>query len=347
MLPRVFRIFGTRLCAHFAHAKGSKMNKINKSQGLNPLVIFATSIAVAVIAALVFFNSTQSKAQYVETAQFLSSQFVNGQYLEGFSPGSVEYGFSLEAIAQLSVAGEIDISQAKKFLLETDSSYLFSQETGEIIPGLAGKYLFASKVTETDNKALTDSVIESLVKFVKPDGSLGTLSPSTYDYSWVILGLYSQDEKDLASALAGELSSLAREDGGFGFDSSESTKTSSTDATAIAIMALELTKDLGSDSSGNQSAIDSALAYLDLTMVDGSHFVAFDAVDVNGTAYALMAYAVATGELSEPMRSFLIEQIQSDGGIGVPWIENAGDRFATAQGYLALEGKNYLSLLGR
>jgi len=138
MLPRVFLIFGTRLCAHFAHAKGSKMNKINKSQGLNSLVIIATSIAVAVIAALAIFNSSQSRAQYLETAEFLNSQFVNGEYLEGFSPGAAEYGFSLEAISQLSVAGEIDISKAKKFLLETDSSYLFSKETGEIIPGLSG-----------------------------------------------------------------------------------------------------------------------------------------------------------------------------------------------------------------
>jgi hypothetical protein len=323
------------------------MKKVKQIGGLNPPVIIATSIAVVVIAALVFFNSSQSRAQYLETAEFLKSQFVNGEYLEGFSPGAAEYGFSLEAISQLSVAGEIDISKAKKFLLETDSSYLFSEETGEIIPGLAGKYLFASKVTAADNETLTDSVIESLLKLVKPDGPIDTLSPSTFDYSWAILGLYSQDKKDLASALAGELSSLAREDGGFGFDSSESTQASSTDATAIAIMALELTKNLGSDSSGNQAAIDSALAYLDSTMVDGSHFVAFDAIDVNGTAYALMAYAAATGAINETMQSFLIELLESDGGIGSPWVENAGDRFATAQGYLALEGKNYLSLLGR
>ena len=323
------------------------MNKINKSQGFNPLVIIATSIAVAVIAALVFFNSTQSKAQYPETAQFLSAQFVNGQYLEGFSPGTADYGFSLEAVAQLSASSEIEISSAKEFLLATEPSYLFSEETGEIIPGLAGKYLFASQVTRADNKALTDSVIESVVKLVNSDGSLDTVAPSTFDYSWLILGLYSQDEKNLAATIASKLSSLARQDGGFGFDSSETTKTSSTDATAIAVMALELTKDLGARASENQSAIDSALAYLDSTMVDDSHFVAYDAIDVNGTAYALMAYVAATGEPNDAMQSFLASYVQSDGGLGSPWVDNAGDRFATAQGYLALEGKSYLSLLGK
>ena len=347
MLPRVFLIFGPRLCAHFAHAKGSKMNKIKKIGGFNPVVIIATSIVVAVVAAIVFFNSTQSKAQYPETAQFLSAQFVNGQYLEGLSPGTTAYGFSLEAVAQLSASSELDISKAKEFLLGTEPTYLFSEETGEIIAGLAGTYLFASKVTRADNKAITDSVIKSVVKLVNSDGSLDTLSPSTFDYSWLILGLYSQDEKDLAATIASKLSSLARQDGGFGFDSSEITKTSSTDATAIAIMALELTKDLGARASENQSAIDSALAYLDSTMVDQSHFVAYDAVDVNGTAYALMAYIAATGQPNDAIQSFLASYVQSDGGIGSPWVENAGDRIATAQGYLALEGKSYLSLLGK
>jgi hypothetical protein len=164
----------------------------------------------------------------------------------------------------------------------------------------------------------------------------------------VILGLYSQDQKEVAGALAYRLSSLARPDGGFGFDDSEFTTASSTDATAMAVMALELTKSLDSSNvSGNQSAIEAALAYLDSTMVDGTHFVAFDAVDVNGTALALMAYESATGLLNESVHNFLVGLIQTDGGIGSPWVENAGDRFATAQGYLALEGKSYLSLLGR
>jgi hypothetical protein len=60
-----------------------------------------------------------------------------------------------------------------------------------------------------------------------------------------------------------------------------------------------------------------------------------------------MAYVAAAGEPNIAMQSFLASYIQSDGGLGSPWVENAGDRFATAQGYLALEGKSYLSLLGK
>jgi hypothetical protein len=116
----------------------------------------------------------------------------------------------------------------------------------------------------------------------------------------------------------------------------------------MAIMALALTKDLDAElTADKQRAIDFALGYLDANLVDGSHFVAFDAVDINGTALALMAYIAARGELNESVQAFLVEQIQEDGGIGSPWVENAGDRFATSQGYLALEGKSYLTLLGK
>jgi hypothetical protein len=152
----------------------------------------------------------------------------------------------------------------------------------------------------------------------------------------------------MAESVSAALATLAREDGGFGFDNSEFTTTSSTDATAMAIMALELTKDLDAElTADKQRAIDLALGYLDANLVDGSHFVAFDAVDINGTALALMAYIAARSELNESVQAFLVAQIREDGGIGSPWVENVGDRFATAQGYLALEGKSYLSLLGR
>jgi hypothetical protein len=271
-----------------------------------------------------------------------------GEYLEGFSPGVPEYGFSLEAVAQLSQTREIDSTAAISFLLESEPDFLYSAETGEIIPGLAGKYLFASKVTGAANGAQTQMVVGSLSEVIQEDGTLSLTEASTFDYAWMSLGLYAQDQKDMAKTVSAVLATLAREDGGFGFDNSEFTTNSSTDATAMAIMALVLTKDLDTElTADKQRAIDLALGYLDANLVDGSHFVAFDAVDINGTALALMAYIAARGELNESVQAFLVAQIQEDGGIGSPWVENAGDRFATAQGYLALEGKSYLSLLGR
>ena len=324
------------------------MNK-KVNPGVRRIIALSSAAATVVVLAILLVLSlggTQSK--HLATAEFLKSQFVLGEYLEGFSPGVPEYGFSLEAVAQLSQTREIDSTAAISFLLESEPDFLYSAETGEIIPGLAGKYLFASKVTGAANGAQTQMVVGSLSEVIQEDGTLSLTEASTFDYAWMTLGLYAQDQKDMARTVSAVLATLAREDGGFGFDNSEFTTNSSTDATAMAIMALALTKDLDTElTADKQRAIDFALGYLDANLVDGSHFVAFDAVDINGTALALMAYIAARGELNESVQAFLVAQIQEDGGIGSPWVENAGDRFATAQGYLALEGKSYLSLLGR
>lgn len=312
------------------------------------IALSAAAVTVVVLAVLLVLSLGGTQSKHLATAEFLKSQFVLGEYLEGFSPGVPEYGFSLEAVAQLSQTSEIDSSAAIAFLLESEPDFLYSAETGEIIPGLAGKYLFASKVTGAANGAQTQTVIGSLSELIQEDGTLSLTESSTFDYAWMTLGLYAQDQKEMAGIVSAALAMLAREDGGYGFDNSEFTTTSSTDATAMAIMALELTKDLDAElTSDKQRAIDLALGYLDANLVDGSHFVAFEAVDINGTALALMAYIAARGELNESVQAFLVAQIQEDGGIGSPWVENAGDRFATAQGYLALQGKSYLSLLGR
>jgi hypothetical protein len=324
------------------------MNK-KVNPGVRRIIALSSAAATVVVLAILLVLSlggTQSK--HLATAEFLKSQFVLGEYLEGFSPGVPEYGFSLEAVAQLSQTREVDSTAAISFLLESEPDFLYSAETGEIIPGLAGKYLFTSKVAGAANGAQTQTVVGSLSEVIQEDGTLSLTEASTFDYAWMTLGLYAQDQKDMARNVSAVLATLAREDGGFGFDNSEFTANSSTDATAMAIMALVLTKDLDAElTADKQRAIDLALGYLDANLVEGSHFVAFDAVDINGTALALMAYIAARGELNENVQAFLVAQIQEDGGIGVPWVENAGDRFATAQGYLALEGKSYLSLLGR
>ena len=324
------------------------MNK-KKNAGLRKIVALSSAaVTVVVLVALLVLSMGGTQSKYLATAEFLKSQFVLGEYLEGFSPGVPEYGFSLEAVSQLSQTSEIDSSIAIKFLLESEPDFLYSAETGEIVPGLAGKYLFASKVTGAANGAQTQMVIGSLSELFQEDGTLTESSASTFDYAWMTLGLYAQDQQEMAKTFSATLTTLAREDGGFGFDSSELTTASSTDATAMAILALELTKDLDAAlTADKQNTIDAALGYLDSNLVDGSYYMAFDAIDINGTALALMAYLATRGELNESVHSYLVAQIQEDGGIGSPWVEDAGDRFATAQGYLALEGKSYLTLLGK
>jgi hypothetical protein len=324
-----------------------KMSGKTKS-GLRQIATIVTAgLTLVALAAVLIINVQAEAPKYIRTAEFLKSKLVEEKYLEGFTPGVPEYGFSLEAISQLTFATGIDIAAAKEFLLETDISYLKSEATGLLQPGLAGKFLYASKVSIASNDDAVDEVKQQLLAMISESGQITVAGASTFDYAWLTLGFWAQGERDTASKLADQLSTLARSDGGFGFDQSEFTTESTTDATAMAIQALVLTvnQDANTQSSKTQS-IDSALAFLDSSIKEGNHFVAYEAEDVNGTALALMAYKAATGQAPDAMKEWLARKIQSDGGLGSPWVEGAGDAYATAQGYLALEGKSYLDLLG-
>ncbi|MFM7014132.1 MAG: hypothetical protein ACKOXT_03970 [Actinomycetota bacterium] len=309
-----------------------------KKSGLRLATVIGAAMALVSLAVILVVGVNSAKPKYPETAEFLVSKFVDAKFLEGFTPGEPEYGFSLEALAQLSQS-RVDISTSRMFLLEKSAEYLYSESTPGVQPGLAGKFLFASKVTGADNSELLKKVIDDLLGQISNDGTLQ--NGSTFDYSWAILGLRSQNLESKAALLAKHLATLAREDGGFGFDQTEFTTSSSVDATAMAIQALVAA---GQELNSN-SAVDRAIEFLNSNRIDGDHFVAFEAEDVNGTALALMALKAATGEIDEPIHSYLVRQIRPDGGIGSPWVEESGDQFATAQGYLALEGKSYLDLI--
>lgn len=319
-----------------------------KKSGLRTATIATALVTLIALSALVVTNSISNQPKYSETAKFLYSKFQNGQFIEGFTPGQPEFGFSLEALAQLSSVKEIDLTEAKSFLLEGDKAYLYSAETGEPIIGLVGKYLYTSRVTGSENGALLKPVLEEVSSLISDSGEINLPYASTFDYAWLTLGLYSQGEEQLAAKASAFLATLVRDDGGFGFDNTEATAASSVDATSMAIMALKLTEATNpTDSKLKNDTIAKAMQFLESKIESGNHFTAFDAEDVNGTALALMAMKSVTGELNPEMHEWLIAKIQSDAGIGSPWVENAGDVYATAQGYLALEGKSYLELLGR
>lgn len=307
------------------------------------IITAATTALIAIVAGIAFYARV-NQPKHLETAKFLHSKFVAGEYLEGFTPGTAEYGFSLEALSQLQFASSIDTSKAENFLLSGDLGYLYSPDQ-ILIPGLAGKYLYASKVAGT---AVDEKVLGELVGSITQVGGTLPEPSSTFDYAWAILGLYAQGQSQLASQLSNQLATLARADGGFGFDQTSATTASSTDATAMAILALLLTVHESETSRvDNQSVIDAATAFLRASLApSGDHWVAFEAEDINGTALALMALTEAEGSVPQNISGWLESQLRSDGGIGSPWVQDGGDQYATAQGYLSLEGKTYLDLLG-
>lgn len=321
--------------------------KTKKSGLRQNAAVFLAALVLLGLGAVLINNSITNQAKYPATAEFLYGQFVDGKYLEGFTPGYPDYGFSLEALIQLSIHKQIDYGPAKEFLLEDGFEYLYAAEKADLQPGLAGKFLFASRVLGAANQENVEKILSELSKKVSQSGELGS-GANSFDYSWLTLGLYAQDQKILASLVADQLTAFQREDGGFGFDLTENTVASSTDATAMAIQALSLTADVSSENGASKlELLDKAVAFLEMSMTDTGYFIAYDAEDVNGTALAFMALKAADSEMAESARLWLVSKLMEDGGIGSPWVEGAGDKYATAQGYLAIEGKNYLDLVGK
>jgi len=54
---------------------------------------------------------------------------------------------------------------------------------------------------------------------------------------------------------------------------------------------------------------------------------------------------VAAGRSVTPIRKWLRGKIAADGGLQTPWSGGLGDRFATAQGLVAMLGLDYMDLV--
>lgn len=293
---------------------------------------------------------------YPSTVKFLTDKFVAGKALDGFTPGTPDYGFTLEAMLQRKAAGQkvtdklfvpvkAVLADSTTLAKSVVSTYAYGADK-KIKPGIAGKFLFTSIALGTPNAPLRNAVITDLKKAIAANGSIAASAGNTFDYAWAILGLATNNQTKLANSVATGLVGLQRPDGGFGMDQTGDTLTSSADATGLALQALALAKKSASKSQAvvQQKSIIAAAKYLRTTQVAGNHWESWGDVDVNGTAYAAMGLKAAGANVTA-IQGWLKTRIAIDGGLITPWSNGVGDVFATAQGYVPLIGLSYLNLI--
>lgn len=315
------------------------------------------ALTIAAFAIVTPLSAAQAAPEtYPSTIKFLSDKFVNGKTLDGFSPGTPDYGFTLEALLQRRAAGQKLSDKlfvpAKAVLADSTSltksvvaTYAYGADK-KIKPGVAGKFLFTSIAVGTPNAPLRNAVVADLKKAIASNGSIALSAGNTFDYAWVILGLATNNQTKLANTVASQLVLLQRPDGGFGMDQTGDTSKSSADATGIALQALSLAKRSATKNqlAVQQNAIIAASKYLRSTQVGGNHWDAFGDIDVNGTAYAAMGLKAAGANISA-IQAWLKTRVAPTGGLMTPWSNGLGDVFATAQGYVPLIGQSYLNLI--
>jgi len=279
---------------------------------------------------------------------FLAGKFVNGQYVEGFTPGKPDLGFSLEALIQLAGAGDQAdvVKSASDYLLTDDAdSTTLASSVGLLDAGLAGKYLFAAKAADK-KPAAVERIWERFLPTSDSGTTLNTSGAYTFDYAWSILGLTAWAQNDSANQVVNGLLELQLSDGGFGsyLPAAGAAAVSAADGTGIAIMALEAARGHGGDDAKIDAALLKATGWLTKNAAAGDHFEAYGAADVNGTEYAIMGLA-AVGAKTDSFVAWLQKQVVADSGISSAYSAGKADVFATAQGLLALRGLSYLSLL--
>ena len=300
-------------------------------------------------------TSAGAAETYPSTVSFLAKSFAGGKALEGFTTGTIEYGFTLDAMMQLKAGGRSLVQQlpAVNYMLATRSQplgiasngYLFNKDAElSLNVGRSGKFLFTSEVVNVPNNSIRFEVFKKLAARINSStGEITGVASGSIDYAWAALGLNSYQEYTLANKVVQKMLTLQNTDGGFG---EVDPLVSTPDSTGLALQAINLRQDFGTAAQDKKrsDAEQKAIAYLISTRVDKSHWDANGEASVNSTAYAAMGLKAA-GKKITPYSAWLKSQLAPKGGFLTSWSAGAGDKFATAQAIAPLVGKSYLDLL--
>ena len=329
---------------------------------------FAT-LVISTVIAIAATTPAQAAVQYPKTVSYLASQFVDGKYVVGFTPGKADLGMTLEAMLQLLGAGKDAKAQtaAVKYNLissttlgtwETKTGALYSTDK-RFNSADAGKFLFTASVFKQNKTAIAKSVLATIKKHIAKDGSVlavpdNSVAPSQniYTSAWLVLGLEAANEKALAEKIAMNLITFAVvKTGGFADSQTDTAAAASPDATGLALQALAAVKGFGTktEETKKNTVISKSRSWLGSdAQVDstGKFFSSWGEWSANSTAYAAMGLK-ATGSKITDYSKWLASKISSaDSGIQAgSWTAGAGNAYATIQGYLALIGKSYLDLI--
>jgi hypothetical protein len=310
----------------------------------------AMAAAITVSITITGCATPLSKAQISEL-KFVNSKFIDGAYVEGFTPGVADYGITMEMLLQRKSLFDDSskFHQSVTTILEdetlsgnatTKSGYLF--ENSAIKIDLAGKFAFTSAVVDADNKKNRDSVLSAAQSAL----SASTTPVTDFTVAWLTLGLQSNKLNSVASDAAKVLIAAQDSDGGFDdYTANEST----TDATGLALLALSSVRYQGN--SEQTKAIDASIkkaqTYLVSNLVQGNHFESYGSANVNGTAYAYMGLksSKADSTLLSKLQNWLKKQVMKDGGVQAGFAPGASNVMSTSQAVLAINGGSYLDLI--
>jgi len=310
--------------------------------GMRRIAFLIPIITVATLLLASCSSSSYGSDPIPKTSKFVFDKFNGGEFLDPFTADKPEAGITLEAMAHLSALGYDSTKQAKAIAWAKANTAVFNSI------GLKATYVFTAHALGFADDETVRTAAKEVASGVGSDGTLE--GSNNFVYSWVILALVAEDEKELANKVAVHLSTLSEQDGGYKYvqgDPQNTTTLVAADVTSFALMAMKASLGTGSstDEAAKEFAVSKAKTYLSASVVDGTHWTSYGDVDVSGTAYAIMALSVMEVDVTAE-RAWLASRISpADGGVSAPWTEPAGDTFSSAQSLLPLAKLSFLDVL--
>ncbi len=327
-------VYRTRI----AHTERVAMSTNTKE--VRRFALFLSAIT-AISLALTGCSAPEAKIvnKQLKTSQFVLDSFQDGQFLTPFEEGKPEMGLTLEAMANLSLLGTSKADLKKSIDWATSNTDLLTS------PGLKAAYVVTANVVGFADDATVISALDELKLAIAADGTVE--ETNNFSYSWVIFALVASNENELANLVAKKLISNSEVSGGFKYTKGDTQSFESADVTSFAVMAIRASKGLGSpeDENSKEFSITRSSKWLKDNLVDGSHYEAYENVDLGGTSYAAMSL-IASGQDATKLVGWLTPRInKDDGGIPSPYSPGKSDVFTTVQALLPLSGLSFNDLL--
>lgn len=297
---------------------------------------FALFISAITAISLVLTGCSSPSSQFVDlqpkTSKFVADSFQDGQFLDPFEEGKPDMGLTLEAIANLSILGY------SKADLQKSIDWTIANTTLLNSAALKAKFVFTAYVAGFSEDPSVVAQLQIMKSDVEPDGTVK--DTNNFAYGYILLALIAGGQDELANKVALKLVNSAEISGGYKYTKGDTQSLESADVTSFALMAIQASLGLGTeeDETAKQFSIDKSKQWLTNNLVDGTHFVGYENVDMAGTSFGAMALS-STGEDITKIQAWLASYIDTaNAGIPSPWSGENSDVFTTVQALLPLSG---------
>jgi hypothetical protein len=172
---------------------------------------------------------------------------------------------------------------------------------------------------------------------------------NNFAYSWIVLALIASENTEVANKVALQLANNMESSGGYKYTKGDTQSAEAADVTAFALMAIQASYDFGSaeDETAKQAATAKSFTWLQENLVEGTHYVAYDALDLAGTSYGAMALITSGFDTTKPVEWLTAQINETDFGIPSAYSEGASDVFTSVQALLPLSSLTFMEVMNK